>query len=195
MARLNDDTQVAAKCQCGHTTVGAAYPVVCAKCQSVVRKPAQWQGIRNYTAEELSEKAALADVKKEEFEQSEFLSTSIATLGLLPGEADPHGIAPHAPGAKLDAGKMLPWLCIAGFSRALAKVAEVTTKGAAKYSPNGWMEVPDGQARYMDAFARHMLALGRGETVDVDTGCVHKAQMIWNLLASMELEIRDGEAK
>ena len=61
MARLNDDTQVAAKCQCGHTTVGAAYPVVCAKCQSVVRKPAQWQGIRNYTAEELSEKAALAD--------------------------------------------------------------------------------------------------------------------------------------
>ena len=89
MARLNDDMKVAAKCQCGHTTVGAAYPVVCAKCQSVVRKPAQWQGIRNYTAEELSEKAALADVKKEEFEQSEFLSTSIATLGLLPGEADP----------------------------------------------------------------------------------------------------------
>ena len=62
MARLNSDMQVAAKCQCGHTTVGAAYPIVCAKCQKVVHKPMpDWHGIRNYTAEELSEKAALAD--------------------------------------------------------------------------------------------------------------------------------------
>lgn len=105
-------------------------------------------------------------------------------------EKDPHGLDAHAPGAKLDAGKLMPWLCIAGFPRALAAVADVTTKGAIKYTPNGWMRVPDGEARYMEAFGRHMLALARGETVDADTGALHKAQMVWNLLASLELELR-----
>ena len=38
-----------------------------------------------------------------------------------------------------------------------------------------------------------MLAVGRGEKIDDGpggTGCLHKAQMIWNLLASLELELR-----
>lgn len=107
-------------------------------------------------------------------------------------ETDPNGIDAHTPGAKLDAGKMLPWLCIAGFSHALSAVADVTTKGARKYTPNGWANVPEGEARYMEAFGRHMMALGRGEQVDADTGCLHKAQMIWNLLASLELELRQA---
>lgn len=105
-------------------------------------------------------------------------------------EADPNGIAQHTPGAKLDAGKMLPWLCISGFAHALSAVADVTTKGAAKYTPNGWTQVADGEARYMEAFTRHTLALARGEQVDADTQCLHKAQMVWNLLASLELELR-----
>ena len=104
-------------------------------------------------------------------------------------ELDPSGIDQHTPGAKLDAGKVLPWLMISGFSRALAAVSDVTTKGATKYTPNGWKTVPDGEARYMEAFARHMLAFGRGEEYDADTGCLHKSQMIWNLLASLELEL------
>jgi hypothetical protein len=106
-------------------------------------------------------------------------------------ESDPHGHDPHAPGAKLDAGKLQPWLCIAGFSRALAAVAKVTTVGAVKYTPNGWMSVSNGPERYMEGFARHMLKLGAGETLDTDTGCLHKAQMIWNLLAALELELRE----
>ena len=105
-------------------------------------------------------------------------------------ERDPHGTDPHSPGAKLDAGKPMVWLCVSGFSNALAEVASVTTKGATKYTPNGWVNVPDGQQRYMEAFGRHMIALGRGELRDADTGCLHKAQMIWNLLASLELELR-----
>lgn len=109
-------------------------------------------------------------------------------------EVDPAGRDPHAPGAKLDAGKILPWLCLSGFSHALLAVADVTTKGALKYTPNGWMSVPDGEARYMEAFGRHMLQLGTGETVDKDTSCLHKAQMIWNLLASLELEMRKANA-
>ena len=108
-------------------------------------------------------------------------------------ETDPHGTDQHAPGAKLDAGKVRAWLCIAGFSRALAAVAAVTTKGAAKYTPNGWAQVPDGESRYMDAFARHALSLGSGERIDPDTQCLHKAQMVWNLLASLELELRADE--
>lgn len=105
-------------------------------------------------------------------------------------ERDPHGISPHTSGAKLDHGKNQVWLCVSGFSNALSHVAEVTTKGAVKYTPNGWMDVPDGEQRYMEAFGRHMLALGSGEKVDKDTGALHKAQMIWNLLASLELELR-----
>jgi len=109
-------------------------------------------------------------------------------------ERDPLGTDPHTPGAKLDAGKPMVWLCLAGFSNALAAVADVTTKGATKYTPNGWMTVPEGQARYMEAFGRHMLALGAGELRDRDTGCLHKAQMIWNLLASLELELRQADS-
>lgn len=104
-------------------------------------------------------------------------------------ESDPNGTPAGEPGAKLDAGKTLAWLCISGFARALQKVAEVTTKGAQKYSKNGWKSVPDGSERYMDAFARHALALGSGEVIDPGTGCMHKAQMIWNLLASLELDL------
>lgn len=105
-------------------------------------------------------------------------------------ERDPHGIDQHAPGAKLDAGKVMPWLMLAGFAHAQMAVADVTTKGARKYTPNGWASVPEGEGRYMEAFGRHMMALARGEAVDADTGCLHKAQMIWNLMASLELELR-----
>lgn len=110
-------------------------------------------------------------------------------------ETDPNGIDPHTAGAKLDSGKSLPWLCISGFSRALSAVADVTTKGAAKYTPNGWTQVADGETRYMEAFSRHMLALGRGEVLDRDTKCRHKAQMAWNILASLELELRAAGAR
>jgi hypothetical protein len=105
-------------------------------------------------------------------------------------EKDPQGIDPKTPGAKLDASKPLPWLCLSGFSRAMAAVSEVTTMGAIKYTPNGWMTVANGEQRYMEAFARHMLELGAGQKYDQDTGCLHKAQMVWNLLASLELELR-----
>lgn len=84
----------------------------------------------------------------------------------------------------------IAWVMISGFARALAAVADVTTKGANKYTRDGWVSVPDGPTRYMDAFARHALKLGSGETIDQDTGCSHKAAMIWNLCASLELELR-----
>lgn len=109
-------------------------------------------------------------------------------------ESDPHGRGAHEPGAKLDSGKVRAFLMLSGFSRALGEVARVATVGAAKYSPGGWERVPDGVERYDDAAVRHLLALGRGP-FDADTGCRHKAQVVWNLLASLELELRAEERK
>ena len=104
-------------------------------------------------------------------------------------EKDPNGRDPHQPGAKLDAGKQLAWLCISGFALALKEIAEVTTVGARKYTPDGWKSVPNGEDRYMQAFARHMLTHAKGETHDRDTGCLHLAHMIWNLLAALQLKL------
>lgn len=112
-------------------------------------------------------------------------------------ETDPSGLDPHQPGAKLDAGKILPWLCLSGFARAFEAVADVTTRGARKYTPNGWSKVDNGVERYMEAFGRHQIDLAKGRIYDdgpKGTGCRHKAQMIWNLMASLELELRMEEA-
>lgn len=111
-------------------------------------------------------------------------------------ESDPSGRNPHEPGAKLDNGKTLAWLFHSGFARALEHVAEITTVGARKYTPGGWAEVPNGVERYMEAFGRHQFDLAKGIVFDDGpngTGKRHKGQMIWNLLASLELELRAEE--
>lgn len=103
-------------------------------------------------------------------------------------ERDPHGKNPSDPGAKLDDGKRRADLLL-GFSRALEAVADVLTHGAAKYSPGGWRYVPDGVDRYTAAMIRHLLAEGRGEEVDADSGLLHAAQVAWNALARLELAL------
>lgn len=113
-------------------------------------------------------------------------------------ETDPNGKSQHVPGAKLDNGKLKPWLFYTGFPRAIKEVVKVTTKGAEKYTPYGWIDVPDGVNRYMEAYARHELELAAGHVYDTGPGGLgqdiyHKAQMIWNLLASFELELRQRE--
>lgn len=109
-------------------------------------------------------------------------------------EKDPNGLNQHDLGAKLDAGKPLPWLLISGFPTAIQEVVEVGTIGARKYTPNGWRHVQDGQNRYMEAFARHMLRLASGEVLDEQTLFHHKAHMIWNLLASLEIELNENKS-
>lgn len=109
------------------------------------------------------------------------------------GEQDPSGRALSEPGTKADAGKDLPWLFQTGFANALAEVAKVTTLGARKYTPNGWASVENGVERYMEGFARHTSKLAQGEVFDNGPGGIgtyHKAQMCWNILASLELELR-----
>lgn len=105
-------------------------------------------------------------------------------------EVDPYGMDPHAPGAKLDAGKPRPALVLGAFSRALGAVVDVGTYGARKYTDHGWITVQDGERRYMDAAWRHLLADARGEHVDPDTDIAHLAHCAWNLLAVLELRAR-----
>jgi hypothetical protein len=108
-------------------------------------------------------------------------------------ESDPTGKKAGDPGAKLDAGKNRLGLVLGGFARALQEVGKVGTYGAAKYSPNGWMEVPDGVARYTDAQLRHHLEFAAGRLTDGDTGLLHLAHEAWNALARLELVLRQRE--
>ncbi len=111
------------------------------------------------------------------------------------GECDPHGLDPHSPGAKLDAGKVRPALVLGGFARALWAVSRVGTYGANKYTDNGWMEVPNGQARYDDAGMRHWLKEKMGEYCDSDTEIEHAAHDAWNALARLDLLLRAQEGE
>jgi hypothetical protein len=105
-------------------------------------------------------------------------------------EADPSGRSPHTPGAKLDAGKYRPALVLGGFARALADVSRVGSFGAIKYTENGWVDVPNGEARYADAQLRHFLKSQAGEDIDPETGLLHASHEAWNALAKLDLVLR-----
>lgn len=109
-------------------------------------------------------------------------------------EADPHGVAQHTPGAKLDAGKVRPSLIFNDMPRALLAVAEVGTFGANKYSDGGWQYVLGGINRYTDAMDRHRLKEFTEGSHDKDSELLHAAHLAWNALARLELMLREKEA-
>ena len=108
-------------------------------------------------------------------------------------EIDPNGVDQHAPGAKLDSGKILAGV-LGDFSRALMAVAEVGTFGAKKYTRGGWQQVKNGFVRYTDALWRHLLKENI-EPVDKDSGLPHEAHLAWNALARLELKLREPKNK
>lgn len=108
-------------------------------------------------------------------------------------ETDPNGIDSSAPGAKLDKGKLRASLVLSGFTKALTEVCKIGTYGADKYSPNGWKFVSDGITRYEDAQLRHALKRWEGEIIDPDSGLHHAAHEAWNVLARLELALREEE--
>lgn len=105
-------------------------------------------------------------------------------------ETDPYGKAANEPGAKLDQGKVLAGV-LGDFSLALLAVAEVGTFGAKKYARGGWQSVERGVERYGDAKWRHLLK-GRHESHDPDSALLHLAHEAWNVLAELELRLRDA---
>lgn len=106
-------------------------------------------------------------------------------------EADPCGKSPHESGAKLDKGKNRLDLVMSGFANALIAVGEIGTFGAAKYTDDGWMDVPNGQQRYTDAMLRHYFKESMGEYLDPDSRLTHAAHLAWNALARLELQLRE----
>ena len=104
-----------------------------------------------------------------------------------PGTFDPTGVDQHAPGAKLDGGKLRPALVLGGFASAVDAMVKVGSDGARKYTDNGWKTVPNGKARYEDALLRHLLAHLRGEVIDEESGSPHISHCMWNAAAIYEL--------
>lgn len=120
---------------------------------------------------------------------NDFILTGKTTC---PIEQDPNGIPQHEPGAKCDLGKLRVGLMFKGFPRALLAVSEVVTYGAAKYTPLGFLEVPDAVDRYDDAKARHLLN-GYIEEKDPETKLLHMQHEAWNALAKLEIYLRNKE--
>ena len=107
-------------------------------------------------------------------------------------EKDPNGKDQHEPGAKVDAGKIRVSLLFNDFPRALLAVADIATFGAEKYSPHGWLSVPNGIERYDDAKDRHIL-YGAINPIDDESGRLHLSHQAWNCLAQLELTLRELE--
>ena len=106
-------------------------------------------------------------------------------------EIDPTGKSAHEPGAKLDNGKILAGV-LSDFSLALIEIAKVGTFGAKKYSRGGWQSVES--ERYFDAKWRHSLDR-RHEEIAFDSGLMHLAHEAWNVLAELELILREMPKK
>lgn len=109
-------------------------------------------------------------------------------------ESDPSGKPLKEPGAKADEGKSpIVRGCLQYFPRAIKMVADISLRGASKYSWKGWESVPDGEVRYADALGRHIIDEAIDGPIDRDTGCLHKGQVAWNALAALELYLRSLE--
>jgi hypothetical protein len=114
-------------------------------------------------------------------------------MGFPQPQTDPTGRSPHDPGAKLDAGKSPVYQGLLDyFPRACLAVAEVSAAGAAKYAWKGWETVPDGINRYSNALGRHIINKAIEGKYDPE-GFLHSAQIAWNALATLELELREGK--
>jgi hypothetical protein len=108
-------------------------------------------------------------------------------------ESDPTGRSAKDLGAKLDDGKArVTKGLLLSFPRACQAVAQVTERGAKKYMWNSWQHVPEGVERYEDAMGRHIVARSIEGEHDRD-GFLHRAQVAWNALASLELWLRGQE--
>ena len=70
----------------------------------------------------------------------------------------------------------------------IEEVVKVYTKGAEKYAPNNWQNLPDGYNRYKAALFRHLVEQEKGNWMDEETGCIHLAQVVWNAIAMLHVE-------
>lgn len=93
-------------------------------------------------------------------------------------------------GMKFDGAKARMDLLVDGCPNALEAVGKVLTFGAQKYAAHSWQTVEGGEERYKAALIRHLLAVGKGESVDPESGLSHLAHLACNALFILELELR-----
>ncbi len=86
---------------------------------------------------------------------------------------------PTREGEKFDQDKTRFDLLVPEFEEAMA---QVMTKGAAKYKPNNWQGVPDFRTRYIAALRRHINAYQQGESIDPESGISHMAHIACNAM-------------
>lgn len=67
---------------------------------------------------------------------------------------------------------------------ALCRVMEI---GAIKYERDNWKQGGKPDREYISAVGRHVLAFKQGEIFATDTGCLHLAHAMWNIMALIEL--------
>lgn len=89
---------------------------------------------------------------------------------------------------KADAGKTNPVLFERDLVNAINAVNRVLDYGAIKYEPGGWMSVDP--SRYDSAARRHRRDRDKGELRDKESGLVHLAHEIINLMFQLEMFIR-----
>ncbi len=107
----------------------------------------------------------------------------------------PEGFAPDDGVKKFDGGKApIMQGCIGRFPLAIEQIARVSEYGQRKYGTyDGWEKLPDAANRYSDAMGRHIvLRRSEGEYDEKDSGLPHLAQVAWNVLATLELALREG---
>ena len=95
-------------------------------------------------------------------------------------------------GMKYDGDKPRMDLLLTGCPNALEAVSSILTFGAKKYAAHSWQTVPQGDERYLAALLRHLTAVGKGETLDSESGMLHLAHAACNALFILELELRKG---
>lgn len=78
--------------------------------------------------------------------------------------------------------------------RSLEALTKVFEQGAIKYARGNWKKGGKPDQEYLDSALRHLFKIGKGETYDVDTGCLHAAHVAWNVLALLELNVLGGLA-
>lgn len=77
----------------------------------------------------------------------------------------------------------------------IEEVGKVLTFGAAKYTPNGWQTVPNGEERYYAALLRHLIAYKRGEINDPESGLPHLSHVATNVAFLIWLEKEGNRGK
>lgn len=95
------------------------------------------------------------------------------------------------PGVKADQGKLRFDLFP---PEAEEEIVQALTHGAAKYTDEGWREVPNGRSRYFAALRRHLNAWRRGERMDQDSGLPHLACAGACLVFLLELDRAEKDA-